>query len=55
MAPFLGSSAMRALVLATLLAVLVSACGVKGPLYLPKEKPAPAPAPPAAAEPEKKP
>lgn len=42
---------MRALVLATLLAVLVSACGVKGPLYLPKEKPAP----PAAAEPAKKP
>lgn len=42
---------MRALALATLLAVLVSACGVKGPLYLPKEKPG---QPPAAGS-ERKP
>lgn len=35
---------MRTLIALTLLAVMISACGIKGPLYLPKPKPAAVPA-----------
>jgi predicted small lipoprotein YifL len=46
---------MRALLLLIAVAVLLAACGYKGPLYLPKDKPAakkPAPAKPAPPVPD---
>ena len=40
---------MRKSVLLLILAALLQACGLKGPLYLPENKPAAAPPPAAAA------
>ncbi len=46
---------MRALLSLIALAVLLSACGSKGPLYLPKPKPeAQKPAPPPSSQPDEK-
>jgi predicted small lipoprotein YifL len=48
---------MRALLPLIALASILAGCGYKGPLYLPKDKPAtqkPAPTPPAAQPQEKK-
>ncbi len=53
---FQPSAIMRALPLLIVLATLSSACGYKGPLYLPKPKPeVQKPAPPAPQQEEKKP
>ena len=46
---------MRALLLLIVLAATAAACGYKGPLYLPKDKPgAHKPAAPPAAKPQEK-
>jgi len=42
---------MRALMAATACVLLISACGIKGPLYLPPADPTPAGSPPAEAPP----
>lgn len=46
--------AMRTVVSLLVLAVLTAACGYKGPLYLPKDKPEAQPRAPAPAQDSKK-
>jgi predicted small lipoprotein YifL len=45
---------MRTLVTTVLLTLLLSACGIKGPLYLPPPEPAAAPPPAPAPSPAEK-